>query len=54
MRTHSNDHPNFNKGFNGRWRDVLSSAEIARCDDVGLRNLTADCAHWLATGELPD
>jgi aryl sulfotransferase len=44
----------FNKGVNGRWKDVLSPAEIARCDEVAARNLTPDCARWLATGELPD
>jgi aryl sulfotransferase len=44
----------FHKGVNGRWKDVLSPAEIARCDEVAARNLTTDCAHWLATGELPD
>jgi aryl sulfotransferase len=42
------------KGTNGRWRDVLSPEEIRKCDDVAAANLTPDCAHWLATGELPD
>jgi aryl sulfotransferase len=42
----------FNKGVNGRWKDVLSSGEIARCDEVAARNLPPECAHWLATGEL--
>lgn len=27
-----------------------SPAEIARCDEVALLNLTPDCARWLATG----
>lgn len=43
----------FHKGVNGQWKDVLSPAEIARCEEVAARNLTPDCAHWLATGELP-
>jgi len=43
----------FNKGTNGRWKDVLSAAEIARCDEVAAQRLTPDCAHWLRTGELP-
>jgi aryl sulfotransferase len=43
-----------NKGTNGRWRDVLSPAEIARCDEIAARRLTVDCAGWLRTGELPD
>ena len=40
-----------NKGTNGRWRDVLSAEEIAKCDEVAARNLSPDCAHWLKTGE---
>ncbi len=54
MREGANNHPNFHKGVNGRWRDILSPAEIARCDEVALQNLTPDCARWLAGGELPD
>jgi aryl sulfotransferase len=42
----------FNKGTNGRWRDVLSPEEVALCDEVAGKNLTPDCAHWLKTGEL--
>ena len=41
------------KGTNGRWKDVLTAAEIARCDDVAARYLTPDCARWLKTGKLP-
>ena len=44
----------FNKGVNGRWKDVLSDAEIARCDGAAAHNLSSECAHWLATGERPD
>ena len=40
-----------NKGTNGRWRDVLSDAEVCKADEVAARNLTPDCAHWLKTGE---
>jgi aryl sulfotransferase len=40
------------KGTNGRWKDVLSAEEIARCDEVAARYLTRECAHWLKTGEL--
>ena len=53
MRAGTNNHPNFHKGVNGRWRDVLSPAEIARCDDVASQKLTPECARWLASGELP-
>ena len=42
----------FHKGTNGRWKDVLSPAEIARCDDVAARYLTPDCALWLKTGKV--
>jgi aryl sulfotransferase len=42
-----------NKGTNGRWKDVLSAAEVARCDEQAARYLTPECAHWLATGVLP-
>ena len=44
----------FHKGVVGRWQGVLSAGEIALCDIAAARNLTPDCAHWLATGELPD
>ena len=43
----------FNKGVNGRWRAVLSPQEIARADEIAARELPADCAHWLKTGEFP-
>ena len=43
----------FNKGTIGRWKDVLSAEEIARCDEVAAKHLTPECAHWLKTGELP-
>lgn len=41
-----------NKGENGRWRDVLTPEEIAKCDAFAARNLSPACAHWLATGEM--
>jgi aryl sulfotransferase len=44
----------FNKGTNGRWKDVLTPAEIARADEIAAQKLTPDCAHWLKTGELPE
>jgi aryl sulfotransferase len=44
----------FNKGTNGRWRDVLSSEEVALCDEVAGKKLTSECAHWLKTGELSE
>ena len=44
----------FNKGSNGRWRDVLSAEDVALCIEVAARKLTPDCARWLRTGELGD
>jgi aryl sulfotransferase len=44
----------FSKGTNGRWKDLLSADEIAKCDEVAAKNLTPDCAHWLKTGEMPN
>ena len=41
------------KGTNGRWRDVLTLEDIAACDAAAARHLSADCARWLATGQLP-
>ena len=41
----------FNKGTNGRWRDMLSPEEVALCDEVAANKLTPDCARWLKTGE---
>jgi aryl sulfotransferase len=42
-----------NKGTNGRWKDVLSEEEIARCDEIAVEKLGRDCAQWLKTGEMP-
>ena len=41
------------KGTNGRWKDVLSAEEIERYEQIAVENLGEECAHWLATGELP-
>jgi aryl sulfotransferase len=43
----------FHRGTNGRWKDVLAPDEIAECDAVAAKYLTADCAHWLKTGAFP-
>jgi len=42
-----------NKGTNGRWRDVLSEEEVSRYEFRALEELDNECAHWLATGEMP-
>jgi len=41
-----------NKGTNGRWRDLLSAEDIAAYEARARDELGADCAHWLATGEM--
>ena len=42
----------FNQGTNGRWRDVLSAADVQLYEETARANLTPDCAHWVATGEM--
>jgi aryl sulfotransferase len=43
----------FNKGTNGRWKDLLTASDLQRYEEAVQANLTPDCARWLATGELP-
>jgi aryl sulfotransferase len=40
-----------NKGVNGRWRDVLTAADIAAYERTAVETLGPDCARWLAGGE---
>jgi aryl sulfotransferase len=40
------------KGTNGRWRDTLGPADVKAYEDRALAELSPECAHWLATGEL--
>lgn len=40
-----------NKGVNGRWRDILSSEEIAQYEARTVNELGPECAPWLATGQ---
>jgi aryl sulfotransferase len=39
-----------NKGTNGRWRGVLTEAELDQCRAAIERELTEDCAGWLEHG----
>jgi aryl sulfotransferase len=39
-----------NKGTNGRWRDVLSQAEIDQYDAKALEELGLECSKWLREG----
>ena len=42
------------QGTNGRWRDVLSPADIRKYEDQALQHLGPACAHWLSTGQRPE
>jgi aryl sulfotransferase len=39
-----------NKGTNGRWRGVLSAADLALYAEAMRRTLPVDCAQWLENG----
>ena len=41
------------QGTNGRWRDVLTEADIRRYEATARRELGEDCARWLAGGLTP-
>lgn len=43
-----------NKGVNGRWRDVLSAADVADYEAMARRKLGGECAAWLADGRLAE
>jgi len=40
----------FNKGTNGLWRDVLTTDDSARYEEIARKELDAECANWLAAG----
>jgi len=42
-----------NKGTNGRWHDVLTSADIEKYETAARDSLEPECVRWLATGQLP-
>lgn len=42
------------KGTNGRWRDTLTDDDVAKYETLALKELGPECAHWLATGEIPE
>ena len=41
------------KGTNDRWREVLSVGESSKYEHCAAEELDRECAHWLATGEIP-
>ncbi len=42
----------FHKGTNGRWRDVLTPAQLDRYDAMVTAGLPAEAAQWLESGSL--
>ncbi|WP_367025625.1 sulfotransferase domain-containing protein [Methylococcus sp. ANG] len=42
------------KGVNGRWRDCLTTEEVAEYESLALERLGPDCARWLAAGSAPE
>ena len=40
----------FNKGTNGRWREILSADELKLYDDAARLELTPECRQWLENG----
>lgn len=42
------------KGINGRWRDILQKDESLQYEHRAIAELGQECAHWLATGEIPE
>ncbi len=40
------------KGTNDRWRDALTAEEVQKYEETARRNLSPECADWLATGSL--
>lgn len=39
------------RGTNGRWSETLTAAEVAEYEERSRRELGAECAHWLETGQ---
>ena len=42
----------FNKGYNGRWKDVLTEDDVARYDALVKRKFTPALADWIENGRL--
>ena len=40
------------KGVNGRWVDTLAREDVDEYETRAVRELGADCAHWLANGAM--
>ena len=44
--------PFFYKGTNGRWREVLTAAELAMYEEKAAQVLTPACRAWLEQGRV--
>jgi aryl sulfotransferase len=42
------------RGTNGQWRDVLTSSDLSKYENIARVNLPSDCLRWLSTGLLPE
>jgi aryl sulfotransferase len=42
----------FNRGTNGRWKEMLSAADLEAYEQIVKASLSPECARWMATGEL--
>jgi aryl sulfotransferase len=42
----------FNKGTNGRWREILDNDDIEKYENRAVAELGSECACWLATGNM--
>lgn len=40
------------KGTDGRWQETLTPEDVREYEEMALRQLGPECAHWLATGEI--
>jgi aryl sulfotransferase len=40
----------FNKGINGRWRELLDDARLAKYEEVASRIMDPDCKRWIENG----
>ena len=43
----------FNKGTNGRWKELLSQADCEEYERKAIEEVGQEAADWLKTGQLP-
>jgi len=42
----------FNKGTNGRWKELLTQADCEEYEAQAVKELGTEAAHWLKTGQF--